>query len=65
LLATGTIGSKTAAGLYGAERFPQWAELCRRCVDERGGESQRYTICDAAAAAAFGRVVIEDALRLR
>ena len=65
LLATGAIVSKTAAGLYGAERFPQWAELCRRCVDERAGKPQRYTIADALAAVAFGRLVIEDALRLR
>jgi Nucleotidyltransferase domain/Domain of unknown function (DUF4111) len=65
LLATGAIVSKTAAGRYGAERFPQWAELCRRCVGERAGEAQRDTIADAASAVAFGRVVVEDALRLR
>jgi Nucleotidyltransferase domain len=63
LLTTGAIVSKTAAGRHGADRFAQWAELCDRCLADRAGEPQRYTVEDARAAVAFGRAVIADAVR--
>jgi hypothetical protein len=40
LLATDEIVSKTAAGRWGAERFPAWAQLCGRCVASRAGSGR-------------------------
>ena len=47
---TGDIASKTAAGVWAAERFPEHAELIGRCIRSRRGEQISATIGDARAA---------------
>jgi Nucleotidyltransferase domain len=61
-LASGSVISKTEAGRYTADRFPQWADLADRCVRARAGEEVRFTIADARASAALIRRVVSDAV---
>jgi hypothetical protein len=63
-LATGDIATKSQAGRYAARRFPDWAELCDRCVRSRAGEPVVATVDDMRSAAALMTMVIEDAMHL-
>jgi hypothetical protein len=65
LLVTGEIVSKTAAGQHGAAAFPQWASLCKRCIDHLAGNVQQFTVADAKESVEFGRAVIAAALELQ
>ena len=60
-LTTGRIVSKTAAGAYAAERFPDHAELAGRCVRWRAGEPEEFTMADGLRAAALIRAVVSTA----
>jgi hypothetical protein len=60
-LTTGRIVSKTAAGAYAAERFPEYAELADRCVRWRAGEPEGFTMADGLRAAALIRAVVASA----
>ena len=62
LLTTGEFVSKTAAGHWAAERFGQWAGLCRRTIAARAGEPQAFTVADARDAVNLGRAILADAL---
>lgn len=61
-LATGGVITKTGAGRYAAERFPEWADLCAACVRCRAGEEVAFTVADLRAAADLMDKVISDAL---
>ena len=60
-LTTGRIVSKTAAGAYAAERFPDHAQLAGRCVRWRAGEPEEFTMADGLRAAALIRAVVSTA----
>jgi hypothetical protein len=60
-LAHDDVISKTAAGGYVVERFPQWTALARRAVDWRAGGSVAFTAAESLAAAALTSAVIADA----
>ncbi|HVE31732.1 MAG TPA: nucleotidyltransferase domain-containing protein [Mycobacteriales bacterium] len=60
-LTTGRIVSKSAAGAYAAERFPDHAELAGRCVRWRAGEPVEFTMADGLRAAALIRAVVSAA----
>jgi hypothetical protein len=53
--------SKSAAGRYVVEHFPQWTALARRAVDWRAGGQVSFTAADALAAAALAAAVVADA----
>jgi hypothetical protein len=61
LLVTGHVVSKTAAGQYALEQFPERAELIRRCLRSRAGEDVAFADADAAGVVALGRAVLESA----
>jgi len=61
LLVTGHLVSKTAAGQYALEQFPEHAELIRRCLRSRAGEDVAFAAGDAAGVVALGRAVLESA----
>ena len=60
-LTTGRIVSKTAAGAYAAEWFPDCAELAGRCVRWRAGKPEEFTMADGLRAAALIRTVVSAA----
>ncbi len=60
-LTTGRVISKTAAGAYAADRFPEFAELAGRCVRWRAGEPEEFTMADGLRAAALVRAVVSAA----
>lgn len=62
-LTTGRIVTKTAAGAYAVERFPEYADLAERCVRWRAGEPEEFTMADGLRAAALVRAVVADAER--
>ena len=61
LLMTGHVVSKTAAGQYALEQFPEFAELVGRCLRARAGEEVAFAPADAGGVVALGRAVLESA----
>lgn len=62
-LASGDITSKTRAGGYLAETFPEWATLADRAVRWRAGEPVEFVVADGRAAMASVDAVVTDAWR--
>lgn len=62
-LAMGEIASKTDAGRYAAEHFPQWHEQAELAVACREGGPVEFTTTDALAAADMVEGVVDDAWR--
>jgi hypothetical protein len=60
-LETGRILSKTATGGYVADRFPEYADLARRCVAWRAGSPEEFTFADGLRAAGLIRAVVSAA----
>jgi hypothetical protein len=60
-LSTGDVTSKSRAGRYVAEHFPDWADLADRSVSYRHGRDVTFTASDAVAAAALTMAVVRDA----
>jgi hypothetical protein len=60
-LATRDVSTKSAAGRYAAEHFPDWADLVRRAMDWRDGKDVIFTTTDARSAAAMVDAVVSDA----
>lgn len=63
LLATDEIVSTSQTARCAAERFPEHADLARRCLAHRQGTPQRLSVADARAGADLGRAAIADAER--
>jgi len=62
-LATGDVTSKTGAGNYAADRFPEWTDLVGRALAWRDGHGVAFATPDALAAAAMVDAVVDDAWR--
>ncbi|MFC0006283.1 nucleotidyltransferase domain-containing protein [Micromonospora siamensis] len=62
-LARSDVISKAAAGAYLGELFPEYADLARRAVRWRAGESERFTAGDLATAVRSVNAVVGDAWR--
>jgi hypothetical protein len=60
-LATGAVTSKTGAGQYVADHFPQWSSLAQLAVTCRDGEPIEFVTADALAAADLIDAVVGDA----
>ncbi len=59
-LETGTLISKTAAGDYLATKFPEYANLARRCVAFRRGERQVFMTADVRATIEVVRRLVSE-----
>lgn len=62
-LAHGDITSKSAAGDYLAELFPEYADLAHRAIRWRAGEPEQFTAADLVAAGHSVNAVADDAWR--
>lgn len=60
-LATGSVTTKTWAGAYAAERFPQWSHLAELAVVCRSGGPVEFVTADGIAAAEMIEAVVDDA----
>lgn len=63
-LRTGDVTSKSGAGRYVQENFPEWAELAARCLRFRSGENPRFSATDGLRAVELTRRVHADAVRV-
>lgn len=62
-LATGAVTTKTGAGAYAAEHFPQWSHLAELAAACRSGGPVEFATPDALAAADMIEAVVDDAWR--
>lgn len=60
-LATGAVTSKTGAGQYVVDHFPQWSSLAQLAVACRDGEPIEFVTADALAAADMIDTIVDDA----
>jgi hypothetical protein len=60
-LGHGDIISKSAAGEYLAQIFPEYAELAHRAIRWRAGEAEQFTAADLATAGRSVSAVADDA----
>jgi hypothetical protein len=62
-LATNDVISKSAAGHYAIQHFPQWASLTERAVNWREGHTVEFVTTDALAVADMVEAIVDDAWR--
>lgn len=62
-LATGAVTTKSGAGRYAAEHFPQWSHLAELAVACREGGPVEFVTADGLAAADMVEAVVDDAWR--